>query len=288
MANRYYFFSGTVGYAYDFDGTAQATDDRDIDDIISGVGAFNGATATDDRIALLSLFDNKIYILDRDWNRVSAEDIDLPDPTNPLTGYQAICAYPDGWAVLTRTGTIGELRLYNFAGVLQSTQSISGGGPRGLFSDDTYIYIIQDGNTVSRRTFSNSTLTTFISNLGHGSWTGGTSTSTRFLILDNIADRGVLYNHAGVLQSSEEISLPSREYESVMAFEDAAATLTLSTTDTDIREGEAVDISIASDIDIEDFVASDITVTGGTRGMLTENSAIDLIHFASQRVQRGH
>ena len=51
------------------------------------------------------------------------------------------------------------------------------------------------------------------------------------------------------------------------------ATLTLSTTDTDIREGEAVDISIASDIDISDFTASDITVTGGTRGALTENSA---------------
>ena len=44
------------------------------------------------------------------------------------------------------------------------------------------------------------------------------------------------------------------------------ATLTLSTTDTDIREGEAVDIDIASDVDISDFVASDITVTGGTRG----------------------
>ena len=58
-----------------------------------------------------------------------------------------------------------------------------------------------------------------------------------------------------------------------MAFKSSQATLTLSTTDTDIREGEAVDIDIASDIDISDFVASDITVTGGTRGALTENSA---------------
>ena len=47
------------------------------------------------------------------------------------------------------------------------------------------------------------------------------------------------------------------------------AVLTLTTTDTDIRAGEAVDISIASDIDITDFTASDITVTGGTRGALT-------------------
>ena len=47
------------------------------------------------------------------------------------------------------------------------------------------------------------------------------------------------------------------------------ATLTLSTTDTDIRAGEAVDIDIASDIDITGFTASDISVTGGTRGALT-------------------
>ena len=53
------------------------------------------------------------------------------------------------------------------------------------------------------------------------------------------------------------------------------ATLTLSTDDTDIRAGEAVDINIASDIDIENFVASDITVTGGTRGALTETAADD-------------
>ena len=47
------------------------------------------------------------------------------------------------------------------------------------------------------------------------------------------------------------------------------AVLTLTTTDTDIRVGEAVDINIASDIDITGFTASDITVTGGTRGALT-------------------
>ena len=51
------------------------------------------------------------------------------------------------------------------------------------------------------------------------------------------------------------------------------ATLTLSTTDTDIRAGEAVDIDIDSDADISGFTANDITVTGGTRGALTTNSA---------------
>ena len=51
------------------------------------------------------------------------------------------------------------------------------------------------------------------------------------------------------------------------------ATLTLSTDDTDIRAGEPVDIEIDSDIDISNFVASDATVTNGTRGALTINSA---------------
>ena len=61
------------------------------------------------------------------------------------------------------------------------------------------------------------------------------------------------------------------------------ATLTLSTTDTDIRAGEPVDIEIASDIDISNFVASDCTVTNGTRGALTINS----VTSATLRVTAG-
>ena len=68
-----------------------------------------------------------------------------------------------------------------------------------------------------------------------------------------------------------------------MAFDGAGqATLTLSTTDTDIRAGEPVDIDIDSDIDISNFVASDCTVTNGTRGALTINSATSAT-FASRR-----
>ena len=48
-----------------------------------------------------------------------------------------------------------------------------------------------------------------------------------------------------------------------------SATLTVSTTDTDIRARESVTFSITSNIDITDFLATDITVTGGTRGALT-------------------
>ena len=75
-------------------------------------------------------------------------------------------------------------------------------------------------------------------------------------------------------QSGDDISLGTGSWQGgTSIFESPSATLTLSTTDTDIRSGEPVDIDIDSDIDITDFVASDCTVTNGTRGALTINSA---------------
>ena len=63
-----------------------------------------------------------------------------------------------------------------------------------------------------------------------------------------------------------------------MAFDGVSqATLTITTDDSDIRVGETVDFDIASDIDISDFAASDITVTGGTRGTLTETDAQNFV-----------
>ena len=53
----------------------------------------------------------------------------------------------------------------------------------------------------------------------------------------------------------------------------ASATITLSTTDTDIQPNEVVDIDITSDIDISGLTASDCTVTGGTIVTLTETDA---------------
>ena len=51
------------------------------------------------------------------------------------------------------------------------------------------------------------------------------------------------------------------------------ATFTLSTTDTNIRAGEDVDFTIASDIDITDFILTDITVTNGTANTLSSSGA---------------
>lgn len=50
-----------------------------------------------------------------------------------------------------------------------------------------------------------------------------------------------------------------------LAFKSNQATLTLSTTDTDIIAGESVDFTITSDIDISDFDASDIIVVNGSK-----------------------
>ena len=47
------------------------------------------------------------------------------------------------------------------------------------------------------------------------------------------------------------------------------ATFTITTTDTDIQENETVDFTIAADIDVTDFVQSDITVTGATINSLS-------------------
>ena len=51
------------------------------------------------------------------------------------------------------------------------------------------------------------------------------------------------------------------------------ATLTLSTTDTNIRAGEDVDFTIASDIDITDFLLTDIAITNGTANTLSSSGA---------------
>ena len=49
------------------------------------------------------------------------------------------------------------------------------------------------------------------------------------------------------------------------------ATLTLSTTDTNIRAGEDVDFTVASDIDITDFLLTDIAITNGTANTLSSS-----------------
>ena len=276
MAGTYYFLTSTSAIAYDYDDSNRTTrntsKDRNIRTILSGIRNvdMNGGTATDNRIALLNHNDRKLYILDHNWSRISAEDVTLHSGKT----YRAVCATNNRWVVTNITDQ--RLEFWDFSGSEQTgeRQSLGTDAYNGLFSDGTYIYLVNDtDDSVERRTYTNARLSTFISNLGTGSWRGGTSTPSRFLVVNDTSDRGVFYNHSGSLQSSEGINLGANNYDAVMAVEESAATLTLSTTDTDIRPDEQVNINIVSDIDISDFAATDITVRGGTRGTLTRTDA---------------
>ena len=282
MAGTYYFFRGTTAIAYDYDNsentTRNSSKDRNVASIISGFGNHvHGATATDNRIALIGAegSNRKLYILDHNWNRISREDFSLNSGKN----YTGVCATNNRWVVCNSRDD--RLEFWTFAGAEQTGERHSiANNPQGLFSDNRHIYIIDNtNNNVQRRTYTNPALTTFISNLGVASWGAGTSTPTRFVILDGSSSpRSVFYNHSGVLQSSEQIRLPTNVgsgfWFAAMAVQaPSKAVLTLSTTDTDIRPDEQVNINIQSDIDISDFTATDITVRSGTRGTLTRTDA---------------
>ena len=274
----YYFFRGTSAIAYDYDDsnntTRNSAKDRDISSIISGLQAVHGATATDNRIAIVGQDARNrrlIYIFDHAWNRITDEDI-----TPNLASYTAIAATDTEWVLLNDTND--RLEFWSFAGVenVSKRHNFAPDSWQGIFTDGTYIYAINDSDdNVQRRTYLSTTLSTFISDLGTGIWRGGTSTSTRFVLVNFLGPEGVFYNHSGILQSSEEITVAgSGQANAVMAIADQPkAVITASTTDTDIRAGESVNINFVSDIDITGFTASDVTVTNGTRGALTRTDA---------------
>ena len=283
MAGTYYFISsGRYAVAYDFDDSNNLTiapsKHRNLQSIIPVIS--NGATATANRIGILGRVSGraKIFVFNRGWNRMADEDVNL----NSGDTYNSLCATDDRW--VATNSTRNRLEFWTFAGVEQTDErdTLESGVELGSFTDGTHIYIVNDGqNNVKRRTYSITTLSTFISNLGAGLWRGGTSTSSRFLILNTQSGgRAVFYNHSGVLQSSEQQNINTNQivdglrvsvggYGSVLALEDIKATITISSDDTDIRAGKSTTIDIDSDIDVTGLTATDITVTNGTRGSLT-------------------
>lgn len=276
MAGTYHFIQedgNTI--AYDFDRTRQLGSDQDIISLESDITLVRGATATDNRIAVLGKLssgnDHKIFIFDHSWNRISGEDVTL------TVGkiYHSICATDNRWVVPNISDD--RLEFWDISTRLEQTserQSMANVSFTGSFTDGTYIYLVNDsGDTVIRRTYTNTALTTFISALGLGAWRGGTSTSDRFVLVQNTDNYGVFYNHSGTLQSSEQITLPSGDYQSVMAVAESDAVLTISTDETNLHTGKTFDIDITSDIDISSFVVGDVTVTGGTANSLTETDA---------------
>ena len=271
MAGRYYFFAGASaaarGYAYDFDGNRQAGDDVVVEDLIpSYVGEISGATATATRIALIAQSMRKVFVFDRSWNPLPAEDVALPN----VSGHNGICATDTRWVLINSVNN--ELVFYDFEGNAQSseTQSLATAAWTGLFSDAANIYLVENTNgRIFRRSYTSATLSTFISSLGTGRWEGGTSTSTRFLLLDTTSDRAVFYNHSGVLESSEAFSLVSGTHRSVLALEESDATLTITRNTTDIREGVPFVATFAFSGDVTNFASSDITVSGASKGTFT-------------------
>ena len=73
-------------------------------------------------------------------------------------------------------------------------------------------------------------------------------------IVISIAENVVSPGNAAATENFTRVAYPS---------------ITISTTDTDIREGEVVNFDIVFSAAVTGFTASDITVTGGTRGALT-------------------
>ena len=168
MAGTYYFITSTgMAIAYDYDDsentTRNSSKDRNIRNIISGIGNVRGATATDNRIAILDVTNDKIHILDHNWNRIPDEDVTL----NSTGFYVGICATNNRWVVSDITND--RLEFWTFAGSEQTSERHSYGriDINGLFSDGTYIYIVNNTrDRVQRRTYGNPSFSIFISSVG--------------------------------------------------------------------------------------------------------------------------
>ena len=237
---------------------------------------FHGAFALDDTIVVLAgATGGTIVFWDGSFNRQSSNDFTLNSATSE---YRGVTLSPT--RVIVLNSTFDRLEFYGYDGTYYPTENISLG--TGTFlgvirTSDRYIVSQYVSSSIARLrfwTFAGSEEASETITLPVGGFHSALALSdTRFFSIR--VSTGYAYDFDRNRQSSDDLtglSFISTPTASFTTFEQSA-TLTISTTDTDIRVGEAVDINIASDIDIEDFVASDIAVTGGTRGALTENSA---------------
>ena len=232
VAGTYYFIqSGGQGLAYDFDDsnatTRNSVKDRDFRTLVNGSDVRSATLADTPNGRRIGVIDNgsprAIRVLNEDFSRDTTMDVTLRLSAGI---YTALCATPDGWVASVWDSGTWRLEFYSYAGVEDAAkrQAPTNRGNNGLFADDTHIYIVSNiDDAVYRRTFASPTITSFIASLGTGGWNGGASTSDRFVLVDSTGNKGVFYNHSGTLQSSEEISLPSAGYDSVLAIESSAS-----------------------------------------------------------------
>ena len=258
--DRMFFLDDTTNAAraYDFSRSRQTADDISLDDV-----AWKGIVASDDRLFFLG--GNRAYAYDFAGNRKSTEDITFSG--NPTGG---VSSDDRMYFILGETA-----QAYDFDRNRQSGNDITlgtGAWRGGVATDDRLYFVNNRTNTAVAYDFDRNRQTADDISLPAAGWQGGVASEDRLYFINFTASQGVAYDFDGVRQSADDINLGTGSWQggtSTFAAPAAAATFTISTTDTDIRAGETVNFSIASDIDVTDFLASDITVTGGTRGTLT-------------------
>ena len=261
--NQVYFVNNSTdtAVAFDFSGDAQSSDD-----ISLGTGAWQGAVASDNRIYFINETTDTAVAFDFDGNRQSGDDISLG------TGNWRGGAASDS-RIYFINETTDTAVAFDFSGDAQSSDDISlgTGAWTGGFTVGNRIYFI-DTTTGSQRAvaydFDGNRQSGDDITIGQRA-DGGVVSDSRIYFVNDATDMAVAYDFDGDAQSTDNISLGTGAWRGGTSTLQSDATLTISTTDTDIRAGETFDVDIDSDIDITDFVASDITVTGGTRGALT-------------------
>ena len=269
MANRLYFLNNTTNKltAYDFSGSRQSADD-----ITLQSASWRSVVATDSRFfAVLGVGSTVlVYAYDFSGNRQSRDDINLQSGSS---GGGAVASNNRIYFINDSSDTAVA---YDFSGDRQSANDISLGTGRwqGAVASNNRLYFINDSSdTAVAYDFSGSRQSVSDISLGTGRWWGGAASNNRLYFLNETTDTAVAYDFSGNRQSANDISLGTGSWVGGTSRIEPEANLTITTTDTDIRPNEQVNINIVSDIDISDFAATDITVRGGTRGTLTRTDA---------------
>ena len=250
---------------------AQTADNQDLSGGITGDAS--GAFVRDNIVAVIDQSSGSRAI--RFWNssftRQATSDFDLNSSSDSYQGLGITDT-----RILVLNSTQNRIEFYTHSGTYQSSENIS------LPSNSWTGMIVTDDRILVTRYVSNTT--TYIDFYTHagveqadeqievdpnGVYHALGITDDRYYIVHQSNRRAYAYDFSRSRQSSDDITgLPTDTAASFTTFEPADATITLSTTDTDIRAGDTVTIDIDSTIDIT-LTASDITVTGGTRGTLT-------------------
>ena len=270
MANRIYLINTLeTALAFDFDGNAQASDNQDLSSVLtSPIGAY----ATNSRIYVADEASGSrpIRIWDLDFNRQAGEEFNLQSSTNE---YGGICVTDT--RLLALNNSTNTVEFYTLSGTYQSSenQTVDSRNYKG-FTRSTNRFVLLSVRVGTDFAYFYDTSwaeqTSEHISVGDANFGSAITTDTRYYFISN--NNATAYDLSRNPQTDDDFTFTGAIQAGFVTFEQSA-TLTLSTTDTDIRAGEPVDIDIDSDIDISNFVASDCTVTNGTRGALTINSA---------------